>query len=59
MSITVEVRNVYGNQTIYPVCETAKKFADLARQKTLTSREIRLIKELGYEIQVKQQAVAL
>jgi hypothetical protein len=30
MKILVEVRDVYGNRTVYPLCDTAKLFASLA-----------------------------
>lgn len=52
MKIEVRIQNVYGRDVIYPVCESAKKFATLAGQKTLTPREIQLIKDLGYRVEV-------
>lgn len=55
MKILVSIKNVYGNETVYPECETAKVLAQLAGQKTLTTRTIQLIKQLGYTIQVKAQ----
>jgi len=55
MKIQVLIKNIYGRETIYPVCDQAKIFASLAGQKTLTSREIRLIKDLGYSIEVVSQ----
>ena len=57
--IQVKIKTVYGNEVIYPVCATAQAFAELARQKTLTSREIALIKRLGYTIEVVQDKVTL
>lgn len=57
--ITVEVKNVYGNNTIYPVCETAKFFAGLAGTKTLTNDAIRLIKSQGYTVKVKAPEVTV
>jgi hypothetical protein len=54
MTITVSIKNVYGNQTIYPVCNTAKKFANLTGTKTLTVYAIEQIKALGYTVQVEQ-----
>lgn len=54
MAIQVTIKNVYGNETIYPSCEKAKAFAALAGQKTLTMREITLIKSLGYAVNVIQ-----
>ena len=48
MDIFVEVKNVYGVQTVYPVCDQAKFFAALAGTKTLTSQTIKLIRQAGY-----------
>ena len=52
MAITVQIKNVYGTETIYPVCEKAKLFAALAGTKTLTLQAIAQIKLLGYSINV-------
>ncbi len=49
--IQVTVRNVYGKETVYPICEKAHTFAKLVGQKTLTMSQLRTIKELGYEIE--------
>lgn len=54
MNITVEIKNVYGNNTIYPVCAKAKLFADIAGTKTLTFTAIHKIKALGFEVIVQQ-----
>lgn len=59
MTITVQIKNVYGNETIYPVCEKARLFAALAGTKTLTLVAIAQIKLLGYAITVKQQPQTL
>jgi hypothetical protein len=50
--IIVRIDRNYGKRTIYPACETAKIFAELAGTKTLTDRIIDLIKKLGYEVKV-------
>ena len=50
MNIQVEVKNVYGNTTIYPVCDKAKMFASIAGTKTLTREALEKVKKLGYEI---------
>lgn len=55
MKIKVEVKNVYGNETIYPACEKAKIFASFKGQKTLTHNDIAKIKDLGYTIEVVQK----
>jgi hypothetical protein len=57
--ITVEVKNVYGNETVYPVCGTAKFFAQLAGTKSLTRDMLRAIKAMGFEITVQAPAVQL
>lgn len=51
-SIQVCIKNVYGNELIYPVCEKAKIFAQLARKKTLDTYDLKLIKALGYAVSV-------
>ena len=57
MEITVRITNVYGNQTIYPVCEKALLLARLAGFKTLPSHTIETIKQLGYSINIQQQTI--
>lgn len=52
-TIKVEIKTIYGNQKIYPACDKAEGFCKLINQKTLTERDIKLIKELGYEVQVQ------
>ena len=59
MNITVEIKSVYGNRSIYPVCAKSKILADLAGTKTFTARALESIKSLGYQITVKQTEVTL
>ena len=54
MKIVVRVRNIYGNKTVYPVCEDAKLFARIAGHSTLTYTTLDLVKKLGYVIEVEQ-----
>jgi len=54
MTITVEIKNNYGYEKIYPACPISRKFAAIAGTKTLTERVIELIKGLGYTVQVEQ-----
>jgi hypothetical protein len=51
MKIQIEVRDVYGVQTVYPVCEAAKRFASIAGTKTLTHRALCDIEALGFDIE--------
>ena len=55
MKIEVQVRNVFGNDLIYPMCNKAAKFCQIAGTKTLTQYDIKLIKELGYKIETVAQ----
>ena len=55
MNITVEIREVYGQSKIYPVCDKAKIFADIAGTTTLLPRDIQRIQMLGFEVLVKQK----
>lgn len=55
MNIVVCIRNVYGNELIYPVCDTAKLLAKLAGRKTLGLGDIKTIEALGYVIHVQAQ----
>lgn len=54
-SITIRIRQVYGNTTIYPVCDRAQLFAKIAGTKTLTKQALLDITTLGYIIRVEQQ----
>ena len=53
LQIVVRLKTNYGSQVIYPSCDRAKGFAKLLNQETLTPQNIRVIKELGYEVVVK------
>ena len=57
--ITVRVKNVYGLETIYPVCAKAEQFARIAGTTTLTRPTIASIKALGYQIRIEQPEVTL
>lgn len=48
--IKVEVRNVCGRESFYPVNGTAKIFAQIAGTKTIKPETIMLVKILGYTV---------
>ena len=52
LEIHVKLKTNYGNQTIYPNCSKAYNFCRLLGQSTLTPLNVRVIKELGYEVVV-------
>lgn len=52
MKIQITIRNVYGNEQAYPVCDAAKLFAEIAGSKTLTPHTLNRVKRLGYQIEV-------
>ena len=53
-TIQIEVKVHYGVERFYPICDTGKVFAQLTNSKTLSDDSLRLIKQLGYDIEVKQ-----
>jgi hypothetical protein len=57
MTITVRVRNVYGNKTVYPACDKSHIFAQLAGHSTLTPATLDGVRRLGYLIEVQQEVV--
>ena len=57
MQITVEIKNVYGVERIYAVCNNAKLITKLKQSKTLSKEDISILKDLGYTIQTKQQTI--
>lgn len=59
MRIYVEMRMVYGNECIYPKCDTAKLLAKLANHVTLTKQDISTIKQLGYEVVMQANEITL
>jgi hypothetical protein len=52
MTIQIEIRNVYGNEAIYPANQVAKTFAIIAGTKTLKRETIKLAQSLGYTVEV-------
>ncbi len=55
--IYVTIKNVYGNELVYPACEKAKLFAKLAGHTTLTQHDVKTIKELGYKLAFPQKSI--
>lgn len=51
-AIQVEIRNVYGEDKVYPRCFSAERFAAIAGTKTLTRVTLINILALGFAIDV-------
>lgn len=56
--ITITLKNVYGNELMYPACEAAYWLARLAGSKTLTKQHLAYIQNMGYEVLVDNNAQA-
>ena len=56
-TIKVQVREVYGNPTVYPACPQALLFARIAGTKTLTHEKLCLIEALGYTIEAEAPTI--
>jgi hypothetical protein len=50
MKVEIEVKSVYGNQTIYPVNEHAQLLAAIAGTKTLTNTTLAYAERMGFSI---------
>lgn len=59
MIVEIQIKNVYGKENIYPVNETAKDFATLTGNKTLSRGQLSIIQGMGYNIKVVQPEFAL
>lgn len=55
MELIVKVKQVYGNDMIYPVNDTAQKFANLIGKKTFSKVDLAIISNLGYKITQAQE----
>ena len=53
-NIVVQIKQVYGNDTVYPVCERSKLFAELLGQKSLTFTDMRIIEAMGFKVTIQQ-----
>lgn len=58
-TITLLQKRVYGTDVLYPVCDDAKRFAELVGAKTLTVRNLKIIKDLGYDIAITFDKVVI
>lgn len=57
MEITVRIKNNYGKEAIYPICQQALSFAAIAGTKTLTRANLAHIRDIGFTVNVEQVAI--
>ena len=57
MQLIVEVKNIYGVERIYAVCNNSKLITKLKQSKTLNKEDISILRELGYTIETKQPTI--
>ena len=58
-TIKIEQRDQYGAPVFHPLCDQAQLFARIAKTKTLTLDALHMIKQLGYQVEVKQPTVTI
>jgi hypothetical protein len=59
MIAQIEVKEVYGNKTIYPVNDQARLLARIAGTKTLTASTVILAKQLGFVFEIVQPTMTI
>ena len=52
MNIKLYIKNVYGNERIYPACSKGKILAEFKGTKTFSRQDLKRFKDLGYEIEL-------
>ena len=57
MTIKVQIKSNYGQEAIYPLCEVGFNITQLTGRKTLTRTDIKVLKRLGYSIEVQSQTL--
>ena len=49
-NLEIMVKNVYGNELIYPQCEQAKKLANFKGTKTFNELDLQRLNSMGYKL---------
>ena len=55
--LKVNIKTVYGERRVYPLCEDGETLATLAGHTTLTKRTIELANRLGYRFETIAETV--
>lgn len=48
--LKVKIKNVYGNDLMYPACSESQMFCDIANSKTITDSLKKILEKNGYKI---------
>lgn len=57
MELRVKIKNVFGNKTIYPLCEKGILLAKFKKQITFTPSDVEMLKEIGYTFKVEADEI--
>ena len=49
MEIELIIKNVFGNELVYPACYQGKTLAKFKGTKTFTDADLKVLKDLGYK----------
>ena len=58
-TMTVKLRESYGQQRIYPVCQNAHEIAGMMGTKTITPQAVKTLQRLGVSVQIQQPEIML
>jgi hypothetical protein len=57
MILKVQIKQVYGNELVYPVCDQSIILSKLLNSKTFTKRHIDYLKQLNYQFEITSQSI--
>lgn len=52
INLQFTIKNVYGHELLYPANEAAQVACTLLQKRTVTTRDIKLLKRLGHSVEV-------
>ena len=55
--VVVTVKNVYGNELVYPVNDRARMMLNLTGKKTFSKAELEILKKVGYVVKFEAQTL--
>ena len=55
--VIVKVKNVYGNELVYPANDRARMFLNLTGKKTFSKAELKILQKVGYVVKFEAQTL--